>query len=142
MGSVTLDDLIQSTERVERGEPIPEYLRETIQHGTSICGARPKAFIDGEQHKYIAKFSSSSDIQDMIRGEFLSMRLALHCGLDVAPVHISQAMGKDVLMVDRFDREPLPNGWQRLGAQAPTLCTDSSSTYRDDLTLCQLSECC
>ena len=41
------------------------------------------------------------------------MRLAGFAGLNVAPVKIVWAMNKDVLLIQRFDREPAENGWTR-----------------------------
>ncbi len=41
------------------------------------------------------------------------MRLAASVGLTVAPVHLVSASGKEVLLVERFDREPAVTGWRR-----------------------------
>jgi serine/threonine-protein kinase HipA len=41
------------------------------------------------------------------------MRLASACGLNVAPVTIIAASGKDVLLIERFDRIKVRDGWQR-----------------------------
>lgn len=41
------------------------------------------------------------------------MRLAAEAGLDVAPVRLVQAQGKDVLLVERFDRVAVGEGWSR-----------------------------
>ncbi|HBT83097.1 MAG TPA: hypothetical protein DEB35_06610 [Desulfuromonas sp.] len=41
------------------------------------------------------------------------MRLAALAGLDVAPVSLQSAAGKDVLLVERFDRVVTAQGWQR-----------------------------
>ena len=89
-------------------------MAQAIQHGTSIGGARPKATLDGDGRKWIAKFSASNDVQPVVKMEFLAMRLAALAGLDVAPVKLVQAAGKDVLLVERFDRVPLGDDrWQR-----------------------------
>lgn len=44
----TIEELLESASRVERGLPLPPALVEAIQHGTSIGGARPVADIHGE----------------------------------------------------------------------------------------------
>jgi serine/threonine-protein kinase HipA len=41
------------------------------------------------------------------------MRLAAESGLDVARVTLQRAAGKDVLLVERFDREKAAEGWRR-----------------------------
>ena len=41
------------------------------------------------------------------------MRLAGLAGLNVAPVRLIRVMNKDVLLIQRFDREPVEDGWKR-----------------------------
>ena len=41
------------------------------------------------------------------------MRLAALSGLNVAPVSLARAMNKDVLLIQRFDREPAGDKWSR-----------------------------
>lgn len=113
-GTASLEELLQSAERVEQGLPLTPALAQAIQHGTSIGGARPKAALVGDGRKWIAKFSGSTDVLPMVKMEFVAMRLAALVGLDVAPVRLVQAAGKDVLLVERFDRVPLGTGqWRR-----------------------------
>ena len=110
----TLDLLLASAERVDRGLPLEPDLAETLQHGTAIGGARPKALIRDGGAKYVAKFSSSTDTWSVVKAEFIAMRLAGLAGLDAAPVELVQAMNKDVLLVRRFDRERAgAGGWTR-----------------------------
>lgn len=111
--NATLDLLLASAERVDRGLPLEPDLAEALQHGTAIGGARPKALIRDGGTKYVAKFSSSSDVYNAVKAEFIAMRLAGLAGLDAAPVELVQAMGKDVLLVRRFDRERAGTGWTR-----------------------------
>lgn len=111
--NATLEELIRSAERVERGIPLTPDLDQALHHGSSIGGARPKALIEDGATKYIAKFSSSSDLHNVVKGEFIAMRLAVLCGIDAAPVSLVEAAGKDVLLVERFDRIRVANGWQR-----------------------------
>ena len=49
------------------------------------------------------------------------MRLAHLAGLDVAPVRLARAMDKDVLLVERFDRDPDKPGQRRAVASALTI---------------------
>jgi len=112
-GKATLDELLQSAERVEKGIPLTTELDQALFHGSSIGGARPKALIEDGSKKYIAKFSSSFDIYNIIKAEFISMRLAGLIGLNVAPVELTESSQKDVLLVERFDRSLTEAGWQR-----------------------------
>jgi len=113
--NVTLDELLQSAERVEKGIPLTAELDQALQHGSSIGGARPKALIEDGDTKYIAKFSSSTDLYNVVKAEFISMRLAGLVGLDVAPVSLTKSSNKDVLLIKRFDRIHTLQGWQRKG---------------------------
>jgi len=118
--NVTLEELIKSAERVEKGIPLSPELDQALHHGTSIGGARPKALIEGveatslhKKKKFIAKFSSSSDLYSIVKAEFIAMRLASLAGLDVAQVSLSCSSYKDVLLIERFDRAFTAKGWQR-----------------------------
>ena len=110
-----LEELIEASERVEKGIPLTPELAEALQHGTSIGGARPKALIESGARKFIAKFSTASDLYSVVKAEYAAMKLAGMAGLDVAPVLLERAAGKDVLLVERFDRTATANGWQRRG---------------------------
>ncbi len=109
----TLEHLLDSADRVDRGLPLAPDLTEALQHGTAIGGARPKALIRDGDAKFVAKFSSSTDIYNVVKAEFIAMRLAALSGLNVAPVSLARATNKDVLLIRRFDRERAENGWTR-----------------------------
>ncbi len=111
--NATLEDMLEAAQRVERGEPIPLALDKALFHGSSIGGARPKALLQDEDKKYIAKFSATNDTYAVVKAEYVAMRLAAVAGIDVAPVRLASASGKDVLLVRRFDREPGNAGWMR-----------------------------
>lgn len=111
--NVSLEELLESAERVEKGVPLTPELDQALFHGSSIGGARPKALIEDQGSKYVAKFSSSTDIYSLVKAEYIAMRLAGLAGLDVAPVKMTQAANKDVLLIERFDRQPSASGWTR-----------------------------
>ena len=69
--------------------------------------------IEDNNKKLIAKFSSSTDTYNVVKAEFIAMRLAEKVGLSVAPVSLEHVAGKDVLLVERFDRIKGEAGWQR-----------------------------
>jgi serine/threonine-protein kinase HipA len=117
--TASLEDLSSAVTLVEEGAPLPPALADALLRGTSIGGARPKALLDGDDHRWIAKFSSNTDRYPVVQAEFLAMRLADLAGLDVANVKIEEALGKKVLLVERFDR--LPGGGRRAMVSALTI---------------------
>jgi serine/threonine-protein kinase HipA len=108
-----LEELLESAERVEKGVPLSPDLDQALFHGSAIGGARPKALIETDNTKYLAKFSTRNDHYDVVKAEFIAMKLAGIVGLNVAPVKLVTASGKDILLVERFDRLRSNEGWQR-----------------------------
>jgi serine/threonine-protein kinase HipA len=100
----SIEELAESAERVEREIPLSPELDQALLHGSSVGGARPKALLDDGKTKLIAKFSSTTDTYPVVKGEFLAMELARRAGLEVAPVRLTTAHGRDALLVERFDR--------------------------------------
>jgi serine/threonine-protein kinase HipA len=111
--NVSMEELIDSAERVEKGVPLTPELDQALFHGSSVGGARPKALIQDQGKKYVAKFSSSTDLYSVVKAEFIAMRLAQLAGLNVAPVKLAKAANKDVLLIERFDRVPKGDKWAR-----------------------------
>jgi serine/threonine-protein kinase HipA len=108
-----LEQLAKATDYVEQGLPLNPELEQALRHGTSLGGARPKAQIDAGETKYIAKFSSTTDIHPVVKAEFIAMRLAALVGLNVARVLLTNTFGKDVLLIERFDRIHTSGRFQR-----------------------------
>jgi len=96
--------LAESARRVEEGIPLSPALDEALLHGTSIGGARPKALLRDGERRLIAKFNSTTDTFPLVKAEFVAMELARRVGIDVAAVELTESLGKDVLLVERFDR--------------------------------------
>lgn len=111
--AASLEELLSVADHVEKGVPITPELERAVFHGTSLGGARPKAAIETGDARFIAKFSSSGDVTNVVKAEFVAMQLAAKLGLDVAPTELARAAGKDVLLVRRFDREKTAKGWTR-----------------------------
>ena len=111
--NASIEELMNSAKRIEDGVPLTPELDQAIFHGSSIGGARPKALIEDDNTKFIAKFSGASDTYSVVKAEFIAMRLAQLVGLNVAPVKLTKAAHKDVLLVERFDRVQSNGGWHR-----------------------------
>ncbi|RJP45039.1 MAG: type II toxin-antitoxin system HipA family toxin [Desulfobacteraceae bacterium] len=118
-GNVSLEELIESAQRVEKGVPLTPELDQALFHASSIGGARPKALIQDQGKTYVAKFSSATDLYSVVKAEFVAMRLAESAGLNVAPVKLVKAANKDVLLIERFDRAPKDDGWARKAMVSP-----------------------
>lgn len=111
--AASLAELQAAATLVEQGVPLPQELDQALLHGSSIGGARPKTMLTATTEKYIAKFSSQNDLYNVVKAEFVAMRLAAKAGLVAAPVGLERAAGKDVLLIRRFDRQKTGDGWQR-----------------------------
>lgn len=113
--NVSMEELIASAERVEKGVPLTPELDQALFHGSSIGGARPKALVQDHGKKYVAKFSSSTDLYNVVKAEYIAMRLAELAGLYVASVKLAKAANRDVLLIERFDRVAKRDKWERKG---------------------------
>jgi len=108
-----LSKLAEAADKVEEGVPLSPALDQALLHGSSIGGARPKVLLADGARRLIAKFSSTTDTFPVAKGEFVAMELARRAGIDVAGIELTEALGKDVLLVERFDR-PAPGGRRAL----------------------------
>lgn len=103
--SAALDELHEAAQRLAAGEHLTPELAAPLVHGTSVGGARPKATLaDDAGREYIAKFSMTSDHFPVVNAEAAAMLLADRAGLDVPSVDVTESLGRDVLVVERFDR--------------------------------------
>jgi len=118
--AATLAELQTAAERLEHGEPLSPALDAALLRGTSIGGARPKALVDDGDRRLIAKFSSTTDPYPVVKSEGVAMELARRVGLDVAGTEVTTSLGKDVLLVERFDRTSVP-GQRRMLVSALTM---------------------
>ncbi len=115
----TLEQLVEAATFIERGEPLPDELAAAAGHGTSIGGARPKAHLTDGDQQLVAKFSSSTDDRPVVKAEAVGMLLGRRLGLDVPKVQVVTSAGKDVLLVERFDRTSA--GGRRMVVSALTI---------------------
>lgn len=88
-------------------------VQDLILLGTSMGGARPKAVVEDDMGLWIAKFSRADDRWNNPKVEHAMLELARKCGINVARSRIEPVAGKDVLLVLRFDREKVTDGYIR-----------------------------
>ena len=108
---VDLEHLRDAAARIEAGEPVPAHLELFFAGGPSLGGARPKAVLTVDGREWVAKFAARNDAFDVPLAEWATLELAREAGLDVPPTRLEMlADGRRILLIERFDREPLAEG--------------------------------
>lgn len=121
---VELPRLLSLTDRLVTDGATDTDLRDLVNAGGSLGGARPKAAVrDTDGRLRIAKFPrKGSDDWDVIAWEALTLDLAEAAGAVVPSHELVQVLGRRVLLVDRFDRR----GTRRLGYVSAMTLTESA----------------
>lgn len=105
--TASLDELYDAAEKVLAGEPLNPAIGDALMNGTTIGGAHPKVLINDDAGiEHIAKLSVSTDVHPWIRAEAVGIELARRCGIEVPHARVIKSMGRDVLLIERFDRAP------------------------------------
>ena len=81
-----------------------EDLHQLLLYGSSLGGARPKATIKHDGRIWLAKAPRADDQYNVPRGEYAAMELARRCGMDVPETRLVQVAGRDIYLIERFDR--------------------------------------
>lgn len=114
----TLDQLHAAADAVDAGDDLEPVLADALLRGTSIGGARPKALLERDGTQLIAKFSSTSDRYPVVKAEALGFDLARRVGIAAPASWLTSSLGKDVLIMERFDRS---GGGRRIMVSALTM---------------------
>ncbi len=109
----SLAQLAEAAERAQHVDELDENLRRLLTAGSSLGGARPKAATEIGDQPWIAKFQRQGDTFPECRVELATMRLATECGLDVPALNFEQVLGRDIYLIERFDRVPHGNRMER-----------------------------
>ncbi|MGQ3008637.1 type II toxin-antitoxin system HipA family toxin [Sphingopyxis sp.] len=109
----TLAELAAAAERAQHVDELDENLRRLLTAGSSLGGARPKAATEIGEQPWIAKFQARNDSFPECRVELATMRLATECGLNVPALNFEHVLGRDIYMIERFDRVPHGNRMER-----------------------------
>lgn len=111
---VDLRHLLDVAARIEEGERVPAHLEVFFAGGPSIGGARPKAVVTADGGEWIAKFPARNDTLNVPLLERATLELAREAGLAVPRTRVETlADGRQVMLIERFDREPLARGMGR-----------------------------
>ena len=101
--TATLDELHAAATALQAGHLRPE-LAAALVDGTAVGGARPKVLVREGGTEYIAKLSTSTDLYPVVRAEAVGLELATRVGIPTAGYQLTRSLGRDVLLVERFDR--------------------------------------
>lgn len=100
--------------RIDAGEEVPAHLEMFFAGGPSLGGARPKAVLTDDGVQWIAKFPARNDPFDVPVAERATLELAREAGLTVPRTRLETlADGRQILLIERFDREQVPGGLGR-----------------------------
>ncbi|HUI59489.1 MAG TPA: type II toxin-antitoxin system HipA family toxin [Steroidobacteraceae bacterium] len=110
-----LAQLLEFARDVEKDDKVelPAQVKDLIQPGTSLGGARPKNVVETEEGLWIAKFPSREDRWNNTRGEASMLALARECHIHSCDSRVVTVGDDDVLLVRRFDRVKVEGGYFR-----------------------------
>jgi len=117
--TATLAELQSAAQILMDSGELSEGLARALVDGTAVGGARPKVLITDNGVDCIAKLSMSTDPYPVVKAEAAAMELARRVGIDVPRSTLVESLGRDVLVVERFDR-PAP-GERRMMVSALTM---------------------
>ncbi|MFE7087252.1 type II toxin-antitoxin system HipA family toxin [Sphingobacterium spiritivorum] len=126
-----LQQAVVHYENDEENEAINKWLKLLIAPGSSLGGARPKAnILDENKDLWIAKFPSKNDTIDKAAWEFLTYRLALNAGVEMAECRLEKVNGQyHTFFTKRFDRV----GTDRIHfSSAMTMAGNNEDTIKDN----------
>jgi serine/threonine-protein kinase HipA len=103
MEPATLDELHAAADALQAGV-LRADLATALVDGTSVGGARPKVLIGDGDAQFIAKLSTSTDTYPVVKAEAASLELARRVGIEVPDSRLTTSLGREVLLVERFDR--------------------------------------
>ncbi len=118
--TAALSELQEAARLLEQGTVLSEPLAMALLRGTSVGGARPKVLLSDGRRGWIAKLSSATDPYAVVKAEAVGMELARRVGLQVPNTQVIESSGRDVLLVERFDRVG-QSGQRRLMISALTI---------------------
>jgi len=142
-GVPALTDLPELTDLAARAESDTadlSDLQRLFRVGSSLGGARPKAHVRHPDGRIaIAKFPSANhDTWNVMAWEKVALDLAARAGIDVPVSRLLNLAGRNVLVVDRFDRTA---AGERIGyVSARTMLEASDADRRSYLEIADVVE--
>lgn len=119
-----LQQAVVQYEKDAENESINQWLNVLIAPGSSLGGARPKAnILDKHKQLWIAKFPSKNDTIDKAAWEYVTYKLAINAGVDMAECKLAKVSGTHhTFFTKRFDR----NGPHRIHFSSAMTMTGNS----------------
>lgn len=134
-----LPTLLSAADEVAGDGDDAQSLALLLRAGSSLGGARPKAHVRGHNgHIAIAKFPSPSDSWNVMAWEATALDLAADAGIAVPLHHLERIGGRNVLIVDRFDRTA--NGLRRGYMSTMTALEASDGEIRSYVDIAEVLE--
>jgi serine/threonine-protein kinase HipA len=99
-----LAGMLEAVDAILTEKKLPPGLRRFLLRGSSVGGAKPKAAVDYQGRFWIAKFSEALDNWPTCRAEMAAMYLAGRCGIRVPLCQVISIGGRDIFLIERFDR--------------------------------------
>jgi serine/threonine-protein kinase HipA len=100
-----LEYLLEASDRIEQGLPVPSQLEDIFDAGSALGGMRPKVAVEDDGGiLWLAKFPARNETLNVPCIEAATMRLAAAAGLDVPTVRTEIIGKKYVMLIRRFDR--------------------------------------
>jgi serine/threonine-protein kinase HipA len=104
---------VRALEEAAPGEPVGQQVTDLLEPGTSLGGARPKNVVEDDEGLWIAKFPQRSDKWNNAPVEAAMLALARRCAIRTPDTRVEQIGDESVLLVRRFDRAKVPEGYLR-----------------------------
>ncbi len=126
-----LEALIEAAQKLEQDGRLPHEVLEELEPGTSMGGARPKVTIEDDRKIWLAKLPEKNDRYNNQRIEFATLKLARAVGLRVCDARLERVGSRDVLILQRFDREwnQDANAYARYGLVSGLTVLDAEDGY-------------
>jgi len=125
------DSIIAQDEEARPVDSSAQQVEELLLLGSSMGGARPKVVVEEEDSLWIAKFNRIDDRFNQARVEHAMLRLARECGIHTAESRILTVADRDVLLVRRFDRERVTDGYRRARMLSALTLLRAGDTHHD-----------
>lgn len=134
-----LSDLVEHVVELEESAPSSRAIRRLLDDGmTSAGGERPKVTLVHEGRLWLAKLQDRGDVPHLPAREYVVMQMAGELDIRVPQILLKRHGGREVFLVERFDRCGDPLQPQRhlfasahtvLGLEARTTPGDARRSY-------------
>ncbi len=112
-------------------DPDAEQAQALMLEGTSMGGTRPKAVVEDDGALWVAKFNRPDDRWNHARVERAMLELGRACGLHTAESKLATIGDRDALLVKRFDRERMQDGYRRARMLSALTLLRAEDTHQD-----------